>query len=118
MKATIYGLIDPNTNEVRYVGRTRQAATQRLTHHITAAKRGHSRPVYEWIRGLLPQHPFMVILQDDIEVERKGSGSHSERRYWATDEAAETKWMKRFERSQLLCSIPRNSGAYRRLINK
>jgi excisionase family DNA binding protein len=36
----------------------------------------------------------MVILQDDIEVERKGSGSHSERRYWATDEAAETsEWL-------------------------
>jgi hypothetical protein len=117
MKATIYALVDPNTHQVRYVGRTRQKAAQRLAHHIGAAKRGNKQPVYEWISSLLPAQPVLVILQEGIVIERKGSGTYDTRRYWNTAEAAETKWMKRFERSQLLCSISRDSGAYRSLVN-
>lgn len=116
MKATIYALVDPNTHQVRYVGRTRKTINQRLKHHIASAKSGVKSPVYDWIRSLQVV-PVVVVLQDGIDVKRNTSGAYSTRRYWTTDAAAETKWMKRFERSQLLCAIPRDSGVYKSLTN-
>jgi hypothetical protein len=117
MKATIYALVDPNTHQVRYVGRTRQTVNQRLKHHLTAARLGNKLPVYEWFRALFPERPIVVVLQEGIAVERRASGTYASRRYWCTDQAAETKWMKRFERSHLLCEIPRESGTYQSLVN-
>ncbi len=77
MEATIYALVDPNTHQVRYVGRTNQTAQRRYQLHMNAARRG----------------------------------------VWNTAQAAETKWMKRFERSQLLCDVPRDSRTYKSLTN-
>src|SRR5215472_7677276 len=90
----IYALVDPDTHHVRYVGRTGQSALQRLSHHLGAAKRSHTAPVYEWIRGLAPRVPLLVVLQElqNQQVILPDS------RYESTVEAAETKWMKRFER--------------------
>jgi hypothetical protein len=112
MKAIIYALVDPNTHQVRYVGRTNQTAVQRLGHHLGVARRGSPRVVYDWIRSLLPEQPLLVILEEGIKVLTMGS-NHK----WSTDHAAETKWMKRFERSQLLCEIPRHSQTYKSLVN-
>lgn len=81
MKATIYALVDPNTHQVRYVGRTSQPVTRRLAQHITQRrgnKRSGQRPVYEWISSLLPAQPIVVILQEGIEIERKGSGTYDD----------------------------------------
>ena len=96
MKATIYALVDPNTHQVRYVGRTRGTVERRLQGHIGAATCGTSKPVYDWMRSLLPAQPLIIVLQEGITVERKGAGTHAARRWWTTDDAAETKWMKGF----------------------
>lgn len=117
MKATIYALVDPNTNQVRYVGRTRQTPEQRLAAHLKPGNNSH--PVYAWMRSLQPALPVLVILQEGISTERKSSGTHRAGTYkqWTPDDRAEVKWMKRFERSPLLCSIPRDTDAYRTLVN-
>ena len=115
MEATIYGLMDPNTHRVRYVGRTTQTPERRLQHHISQAKRGNVRPVYAWLRSLLPTAPVVVILQERVPVERRKA--YRGDTGWDTADAAECKWMKRFERSQLLCDIPRHSRTYKSLVN-
>ena len=61
----IYGLIDPCTQQIRYVGKTVNPKN-RLKSHISAAKskRGSHLPVNRWMRKLLEQgmKPQMVIL--------------------------------------------------------
>jgi hypothetical protein len=59
--------------------------------------------------------PVLVILQ---EVEGVIGRLRSAEGYENPVAAAETKWMKRFERSQLFNVIVRDSHAYRRLVNK
>jgi hypothetical protein len=112
----IYALADPNTHEVKYVGQTSTTAEARLRHHLGAAQRNVRKPVYDWIRALAPAKPIVVILQTvEYGIVPRGDGPTS--RYETTAAAAETKWMKRFERSRLFNSINRNSVAYRRLVN-
>jgi hypothetical protein len=119
MQAIIYALVDPTTHQVRYVGRTSTRPVERLAEHIQCAQRGDRRLVYEWIRSLAPLPPLLVILQEGVQVQTIGKqgrrGEHPSA--WNTAQAAETKWMKRFERSHLLCEIPRDSGAYQTLVN-
>jgi hypothetical protein len=115
MKATIYGLVDPNTNQVRYVGRTTQTAARRLTAHLSEAKAGHPRPVYDWIRELHPLKPIMVILQEGVRTQVVARSKNDPA--YSTDEEAETKWKKRFRRSPLLCHVPTETEGYRRLVN-
>jgi hypothetical protein len=99
--------------QVRYVGRTSQKPSRRLGHHLSAAQRGVSRPVYDWIRSLGPARPILIVLQE-VEYARI---KRPDGLYESTPAAAETKWMKRFERSRILNSIDRRSAAYRRLVN-
>lgn len=50
----IYVLMDPDTLEVRYLGKTVKPIERRLAVHISHAKRvGHKRHVAAWIRSLL-----------------------------------------------------------------
>jgi hypothetical protein len=49
----IYKLIDPITNEIRYVGKTKNVLSKRYNEHIYRAKQGHDSHVYCWIRKLL-----------------------------------------------------------------
>lgn len=86
----VYALADPDTHHIRYVGRTGQTATKRLYHHLGAAKRGCAKPLYDWIRGLMPRTPLLVILQK-LQNQRVALGNG---RYESAVEAAETKWMK------------------------
>jgi len=111
MKATIYALVDPNTYQVRYVGQTRTSIARRMQTHRYRARQRRATPVSEWIASLLPQHPVVVILQEDIEYTVTGS------REWNAALAAETKWMKRFARSPLLCRVPVNDKMYTSLVN-
>ena len=71
----IYGLIDPNTSEVRYIGWTYDA-DKRLKSHIHSAKRTKSHKSH-WIQSLLSANrkPELVIFEtgtaDWIEAERR-----------------------------------------------
>lgn len=55
MTVTIYGLVDPVSGEVRYVGRTSKTPQERLTRHIWKAReKGESSDLYvsRWIRSV------------------------------------------------------------------
>jgi len=63
--ATIYALIHPNTNEVRYIGKTEIGVVNRMRGHMkdrTASYRG------KWIRHLksLGLKPVCVVIEDDL----------------------------------------------------
>lgn len=64
---TIYGLTDPDTNEVRYVGRTTTALSLRLAHHVASARGGSEQFVAMWVRSLLNvgKRPQIVSLHNE-----------------------------------------------------
>lgn len=49
----VYGLIDPTTQELRYVGKTVKPIGYRLSDHISKARRGGATYRCNWVRGLL-----------------------------------------------------------------
>jgi hypothetical protein len=79
----VYGLINPVTHEVKYVGRT-SALRARYREHC----RGASRSTKAWV-STLPSDPLLVVLET---VRADGDGSTLQLR--AND--CETKWLKRF----------------------
>jgi hypothetical protein len=69
---TIYGLVDPDSRAVRYVGYTRQPLAERLKYHLWDAKRkrachGKTRKAV-WIRSLVRRRRALeaVILQSGV----------------------------------------------------
>ena len=54
LTATVYGLCDPRTNELRYVGCTAQPLITRLA--------GHCTPKAAWIDGNLPKYTWVQEL--------------------------------------------------------
>jgi hypothetical protein len=90
----IYGLIDPRDHEVRYIGQSGNPEL-RLTTHIFGAKRGN-KPMQEWIRGLHPLVPILVILES-VETRRIWTGVVSV----SLASVLEAKWLKRFRRTLL-----------------
>lgn len=67
MKVIIYVLIDPFTLKVRYIGRTTVPLSQRLSVHVSKAKRGEeSTHKANWIRALLKvnSRPFIRKLTE------------------------------------------------------
>jgi hypothetical protein len=73
---TIYALIDPNTQEVRYVGQTAHNPWNRYSHHVlnpVGSTKG-------WILGLRAtrQVPDLKILEEDLPLEL----SYIRERYW------------------------------------
>jgi len=59
----IYSLSDPDTGDVRYIGKARSAAN-RLKTHIRDSRR-RKTPLYEWLTGLLAQGkiPALRVLE-------------------------------------------------------
>ena len=51
IKYTIYKLIDPITNEVRYVGLTFNTLKQRLKSHCSEKSKSHKS---NWVSGVMP----------------------------------------------------------------
>jgi hypothetical protein len=72
---TIYALVDPDSDEVRYVGRTTNNPWQRYSQHLM----GTGNATKAWIRGLRPEHkvPALKILEESVSVE-----ASSRERYW------------------------------------
>jgi hypothetical protein len=67
-KVYIYGLYDPETRELRYVGKTNNLA-KRLWHHIRDARKGQRTHKATWTRKLLRNNlkPIISIIQETTE---------------------------------------------------
>lgn len=63
--AIIYGLVDPDTDELRYIGKTTCEPSRRLHLHLSEARRQCATPKTQWIRALLREgkRPVVVALQ-------------------------------------------------------
>lgn len=62
----IYGLVDPTTNEIRYIGLSR-TPTRRLHQHCSFARKPNSRmAASEWIAELLARQliPALITLEE------------------------------------------------------
>ena len=69
--ATIYKLLDPDTNEVRYIGMTHLKMNKRLAVHVRkAALYLNNTKLSDWIRELLSEgkKPLIVPI---LEIENK-----------------------------------------------
>jgi len=67
----IYAMIDPRTDEVRYVGKTSKGLEYRRKGHINAAKYNDNTYLLRWLRGLLNtgEKPVMQVLEEVTEDE-------------------------------------------------
>jgi hypothetical protein len=85
----IYGLVDPVSHLVRYVGQTVNLDARYRVHSF-----GKDHCTGEWVRSL-SQPPALILLesgeQRDIPRPRKKRGRASD--------LSETKWLKRFRRT-------------------
>lgn len=64
----IYGLLDPETGELRYVGKTKVSVERRLTNHLCDKSRNHRT---SWIanlkrRGMIPECVIIEECSEDI----------------------------------------------------
>jgi len=58
----IYVLIDPTTNQIRYVGKTSQTLKQRLNNHLAPARLKKDSAKNVWLRSLKVR-PMIVVLE-------------------------------------------------------
>ena len=63
IKHVIYGLIDPNTKELRYVGYTSHPE-KRLNQHYSKQKLKAVTHKNSWIKSLKDQKPEMIIIEE------------------------------------------------------
>lgn len=70
---TIYGLVDPRTETVRYVGVTKRTVKHRLRGHLSHAASGKNFPVCRWIRKLKTAGlaPFPIAIEITTDRERE-----------------------------------------------
>lgn len=75
----IYGLCDPRTGELRYIGKSSQLG-ERLARHIRKAKAGCQRHLRRWIAGILQggHYPEVVIL----EVAESNAAANDAEIFW------------------------------------
>jgi hypothetical protein len=77
----IYALVDPRTDEIRYIGFTSQSLDVRLNAHIRRARTKSRLWVCNWMRQLLAEN-----LTPKIQLLESVSGNWQEREsYWITE---------------------------------
>ena len=64
--ATIYGLIDPLTKEIRYIGQTRLPLQDRLNAHLNPQRGRASSPREHWIESLKRKNEIPQIFAIEI----------------------------------------------------
>lgn len=74
----IYGLIDPRTNQLRYVGKTIQPLTNRLRLHLNDAQKIRRRHVCAWIRSLQRDG----VEPEIFEIDRAGEDWAEQEQFW------------------------------------
>ena len=92
-KFYIYGLIDPVTHVVRYVGQTKRPPGPRIRQH----RFGHVKTTAEWVLSLA-EPPQYVLLEVGTNRRLQVSRNGQRPGYTSAAIAAETKWIKRFRR--------------------
>lgn len=67
MTGVIYGLCDPDTLELRYVGKTTIPTPDRLSQHIQKSEREQGQYLHSWIRQLTRRgtKPSLLVLERD-----------------------------------------------------
>ena len=74
---SVYYLVDPTTDAVRYVGQTVQQIDVRLNSHIykgsTDQQRRTNTAKRKWIESLRPNRPIIVVAEDAIPVAKLDS---------------------------------------------
>jgi hypothetical protein len=65
-QAFIYALCEPDSDEVRYIGKAECNVLNRWTTHLSAARRGASTPVARWMASLLAEgkEPRPIMLAE------------------------------------------------------
>lgn len=77
MNATIYGLADPRTGQLRYIGQTRTSLAQRLSAHIAPSSLRDPTPRAQWIIELRAQRRKPEIFE--IESVEAAAANEAER---------------------------------------
>jgi hypothetical protein len=101
MKHFIYALVDPRDFQVKYVGQCLNMK-KRLQVHVAPSSLTRPNPKTNWLSGLLPEKPWMVLLET---VECHSSSHDSD----CAGTVVETKWIKRFRRTILNKALRENS---------
>lgn len=78
---TIYKLIDPQNDSVKYIGQTHNSLKRRLSDHLSDARRGMKNHRCNWIRKLLSEGIFPSV--EVIEIVNWDSGNERERHWIA-----------------------------------
>jgi len=78
-EVSIYKLIDPTTNSIKYIGSTHKSLKRRLSDHLSDARRGQKNYRCNWIRSLLSKGIYPSI--DIIEKVNYEERSEKEK-YW------------------------------------
>lgn len=76
----IYGMLDPRTKELRYVGKTAQSLEHRLRNHISRANLRSSRHSSRWIAGIIASGEVPDIFE--IEILPDIADWQSAERFW------------------------------------
>lgn len=76
----IYTLIDPITNENRYVGFTSEDLEKRLNRHIQLARRPHKDWVHNWIYQLLNKNMKPIIYL--LEIVKENDNWQDREKFW------------------------------------
>jgi hypothetical protein len=69
---TIYKMLDPDTKQIRYIGKTTQTMTARLRGHLSSKQSGHSPDMRRWLNGLVAAGKEPIMEQVAV-VEDKDS---------------------------------------------
>lgn len=93
MESIIYALVDPKDHRVKYIGQCHDMHV-RLQGHMSLARSGSMKPVYQWMRSLLPSAPLVVELE--VITRRRVAGN-----LMGLSSVMEAKWLKRFRRTVL-----------------
>ena len=70
MKTHIYGLIDPRTQKIRYIGQTIQKPSYRFRNHLSEVKNPkYNTKKINWLKSLLNKNlePQLIILEKTTE---------------------------------------------------